>query len=150
MDYDFDKYIERKDTASFKWDKSKEFFNREDIIPMWVADMDFQCAKPIIDNLKKRLEHPILGYSIRTQQYYDAIINWMDRKHGYKVHQNSLTFAPPGVIYAIYIMVEILTKKGDSIIMQDPNYESLFDVVKNSDRILVRNMLKYEEKKCKC
>ena len=56
MKYDFDSYIERKNTASFKWDKNKEFFNKEDIIPMWVADMDFQCAKPIVDNLRKRIE----------------------------------------------------------------------------------------------
>jgi len=147
MKYNFDTCIERKNTASFKWDKNKEFFNREDVIPMWVADMDFQCAKPIVESLRHRTEHPIFGYAIRTEGYYDAVIDWMERRHGYEVSRESLTFAPPGVIYAIYVMVEILTKEGDGIIMQDPNYEALFNVVKDSGRNLVRNKLKFEGKK---
>lgn len=147
MNYNFDEYIERKNTESFKWDKNKEFFNKENIIPMWVADMDFQCAKPIVDNLRKRTEHPIFGYAIRTQEYFDAIINWMHRKHGFKVEQDSLTFAPPGVIYAIYMMIEILTEEGDGIIMQEPNYDALFNIITDTKRNIISNTLKCENNK---
>ena len=147
MKYNFDVNIDRKNSQSFKWDKNMEFFNREDILPMWVADMDFTCADPIIEALKTRIEHPILGYSIRTQSHLDSIVNWFKRKYDYKVNKDYLTFSPPGVIYAIYVLLQILTEKGDSVIMQEPNYNALFQVVIGTDRKLVINKMKYENKK---
>ncbi|WZL73010.1 pyridoxal phosphate-dependent aminotransferase [Clostridiaceae bacterium 35-E11] len=145
--YNFDEYVNRKNTASFKWDGNMEYFGKEDIIPMWVADMDFKCAEPIQEAVRERAHHPIYGYSIRTDNYLNAVLHWLRRKHNFEVEKEWITFTPPGVIYAVYTMIQILTEKNNSVIIQSPNYDPLFDIVKKTGRKLVINRLQYKNNK---
>lgn len=147
MKYDFNKVINRRNTNSFKWDANEEFYGNKDVLPLWVADMDFECAKPIIDSLKKRVNHGIFGYTIRPQSYYDAIIDWMEKRHNWKLNKEWLAFCSPGIIQAINILINKLTNPGDKIIIQLPNYDPLFDVIKNNNRILINSPLKLENNK---
>ena len=126
----FDSPPDRKATKSFKW-------NREDIIPLWVADMDFPCAKPISDALIERAKHPIYGYTTRDEGYINAFLDWMKRRHQFSPAPEWLTFSPPGIIYAIERIVQIATKPGDSIIVPTPDYTSFYDVVKGTGRKLI-------------
>lgn len=144
MKYNFDQIINRKNTASFKWDKNTEYFGKEDVIPLWVADMDFMCAQPVIDAIKERINHPVLGYTVRTQEYYNAVIGWMKKRHNWDISKEWITFSPPGIIYAIYTIVQLITNKNDKVIMQSPNYDPLFELVSKSERQLIINPLKYE------
>ena len=110
MKFDFDTWIDRRGTASFKWDANGTYYGRDDVIPMWVADMDFPCAPAVVDAVKRRAEHPIYGYGIRQQPYYDAVMGWLKRRHGFEVKQEHLAFAPPGVIYAMYVLLRLITE----------------------------------------
>lgn len=141
MKFDFDTPINRRGTASFKWDTGPDYFGREDVIPMWVADMDFPCAPCVVEAVKRRAEHPVYGYAVRQQPYYDAVMGWLNRRHGFAVSQEHLTFAPPGVIYAMNVMLRILTEPGDKILIPMPNYDPLFDMVTRGGRELVETAL---------
>lgn len=142
MNFDFDTWIDRRNTSSFKWDMNTQYFGREDIIPMWVADMDFPCAPAIVEAIQTRATHPIYGYTVRKQDYYDAVIGWLKRRHGFDAKQEWLTFAPPGVIYAIYVVLQLLTDKGDQVMIPMPNYDPLFDLIEKSERTMVETPLK--------
>lgn len=141
MNFDFDTWVDRRNTSSFKWDMNMEYFGRDDIIPMWVADMDFPCAPAVVEAIKARAEHPIYGYTVRKQDYYEAVIGWLKRRHHFEVKQEWLAFAPPGVIYAIYVILQLLTEKGDKVIIPMPNYDPLFDVIVKSGRTMVETPL---------
>ena len=90
MKYDFDTPINRRGTSSFKWDTGPDYFGRDDVIPMWVADMDFACAPCIVEAVKKRADHPIYGYAVRQQPYFDAVLGWLKKRHGLVVSQEYL------------------------------------------------------------
>ena len=116
MRYDFDTPIDRRNTFSFKWDCDMDYFGRDDVIPMWVADMDFACAPCIVEAVQKRAAHPVYGYGVRQQPYYDAVMGWLKKRYGFEVNYEHLAFAPPGVIYAMNVVLRILTKPGDKVI----------------------------------
>ena len=145
MKFDFDTWIDRRGTASFKWDANGTYYGRDDVIPMWVADMDFPCAPAVVDAVKRRAEHPIYGYGIRQQPYYDAVMGWLKRRHGFEVKQEHLAFAPPGVIYAMYVLLRLITEPGDKVMIPMPNYDPLFDMVQKSGRTLVETPLVWRE-----
>lgn len=86
MRYDFDTPINRRNTFSFKWDCDMDYFGRDDVIPMWVADMDFACAPCIVEAVQKRAAHPVYGYGVRQQPYYDAVMGWLKKRHGFEVN----------------------------------------------------------------
>lgn len=136
--YCFDNVMERKHTGSFKWDCSPGLNDSTDIIPMWVADMDFACAPPIVEAVKKRAAHPIYGYTVRSDSFVHAVAGWLEKRHNCKVPREWLTFAPPGVIFALHIMLDILTEKGDKVAIHMPNYDPLFDLVTKTGRQLVK------------
>ena len=92
MKYDFDTPVDRRGTSSYKWDTGNDFFGLDDLIPMWVADMDFACAPCIVEAVQKRAAHPIYGYTARQQPYYDAVMGWLERRHGFSVNQEHLCF----------------------------------------------------------
>ena len=92
MDYDFDAVIDRCNTNSRKWDFAEEFFGVKDILPMWIADMDFRAPAPVIDALKKVAEHGIFGYSGIPQTYYEALINWMRKHHNWNIKKEWVVF----------------------------------------------------------
>ena len=145
MKYDFDTPINRRGTSSFKWDTGPDYFGRDDVIPMWVADMDFACAPCIVDAVKKRADHPIYGYAVRQQPYFDAVLGWLKKRHGLVISQEYLAFAPPGVIYAMNVMLRILTKPGDRVLVPMPNYGPLFDMVTRGGRELVESPLVWRD-----
>ncbi len=139
--YNFDRPIKRSGTNSYKWDSNMRLYGTEDVLPMWTADMDFRCADPLIEAFKARVEHGIFGYTQRDAKYFDIIASWLKRRFGFEVSKEDIGFCPPGVIPALSFLIDILTEKGDSIIIHMPNYDSLFDIVGAKDRVLVKSQL---------
>mgnify|MGYP003298863333 CR=1 FL=1 len=121
--YDFDLIIDRRGTGSIKWDC------KENELPMWVADMDFQTAPAIIDALKKRVEHGVFGYSITPDEWYEAYMSWWSRRHSFDIQKNWLIFCT-GVVPAISTTVRKLTTPAENVIVITPAYNilSLFQV----------------------
>lgn len=143
MHYNFDEIINRSGTGSYKYDLRKRIFKNEEVIPMWVADMDFKTPDFVIDAIQKRLEHEILGYSFIPDSYYRSIIDWNKRNHQWKIQQEWISFAP-GVVPALNLLVMAFTRPGDNIIIQPPVYFPFFSAVENHKRELVTNPLRYE------
>ncbi len=144
-EFDFDTPINRRNTLSYKWDSIDRNLGEEDVLPMWVADMDFKCPQPMLDALGKRIEHGIMGYTKRGAQYYDIMQNWLSRRFGWTVKKEWLCYCPPGVIPAVTILLDILTKPGDPVIMHMPNYDSLYGAVKDMGRQLIQCPLQLTE-----
>ena len=141
--YNFDEIVNREGTNSLKYDARAKFFNSEEVLPLWVADMDFKTPDFIVDAIKKRTEHEIFGYTFRSDEYYQAIIDWMQRRHGWTVQKEWISFSP-GVVAGLSLAVETFSKPGESIIVQPPVYFPFFDVVKGSKRKMIENPLKIE------
>jgi cystathionine beta-lyase len=149
MKYNFDRIIDRNGTFSVKWDKDflREQFKSDDVLPLWVADMDFQCPQPVIDALKRRAEQEIYGYSWhKTSVYLDAVSNWMRRRHEWKIDNEWIVFSP-GIVPAIKMLVQTFTNIGEKVIVQPPVYYPFFSAVENNGRILLKNQLRYENKR---
>jgi cystathionine beta-lyase len=141
MKYDFDRVYYRKNTGSAKWDAVKEIFGSEDVIPMWVADMDFPAAEPIVDALKKRAEHPFYGYTHAGANVTEAVTDRLMRKFNWKVDPEWVVLTS-GVIPALGAAVKALTHPGDEIILQEPVYFPFFSVVKANGCHVATNQLK--------
>ena len=139
MLYDFDEVIERRNTNSEKWDNCSPRFGTNDLIPLWVADMDFKTPDFIINALKKRLEHEILGYSIRPQSFYTAVHNWL-RDSGWEIDPKKISFSP-GIVPAINFAVNIFTAPGDKILINTPIYHPFMYAINNAGRTMVRSSL---------
>ena len=140
MNYNFDEIIDRRNTASVKYDLRGAYFGNENVIPMWVADMDFKTPSFVIDELRKRLEHEIMGYTFRPDSYYEAIIQWVKKRHNWNIQKDWISFSP-GVVPAVNMAVLAFTNPGDKIIIQQPVYFPFFSAIKNHNRILVNNPL---------
>ncbi len=140
MNYNFDEIIDRRNTASVKYDLRGAYFGNENVIPMWVADMDFKTPSFVIDALRKRLEHEIMGYTFRPDSYYEAIIQWMKQRHNWAIQKDWISFSP-GVVPALNMAVLAFTNPGDKIIVQQPVYFPFFSAIKNHNRTLVNNPL---------
>ena len=143
MHYNFDEIIKRENTNSVKYDLRKEIFGKEDVIPMWVADMDFKTPDFIISAIKERAEHEILGYSFRPKSYFESIVSWIQKRHQWNVNTDWISFSP-GVVPAINLAVLAYTNPGDKILIQPPVYHPFHFAIKNNDRIQVENPLKLE------
>ncbi|TCP23775.1 cystathionine beta-lyase [Scopulibacillus darangshiensis] len=143
MKYDFDKEIDRFGSASIKWDETESLFGDKDILPMWVADMDFPAPQPVIEALKKRVEQGIYGYTTRPQSYLEAIIEWMEQRHDWLVEREWICHSP-GVVPGLSLIVEAFTEPGDKVIIQPPVYYPFKEVVVRHERDLVYNPLKFE------
>ncbi|MBN2758706.1 MAG: PatB family C-S lyase [Bacteroidales bacterium] len=139
--YNFDENIDRQNTNSIKYDLRKAIFGSENIIPMWVADMDFKTPDFIMKAIKKRTEHEILGYTTRNDSFYQSVIQWINKKHEWEIQKNWISFSP-GVVPALSFSVLAFTKPGDKIIVQPPVYFPFFSSVQNNGRQLVYNELK--------
>ena len=140
MKYNFDTIIDRKNTNCFKHDALQTIFHADDILPLWVADMDFQAPSFIKDAIVKRAEHPVYGYTFFSNSFYDSFINWAQKKHNYKIDASWLQMTP-GVVTGMSVAIMALTKSGDKIIIQTPVYHPFFQVVKKNNRELVQNEL---------
>lgn len=140
-DYDFDRTVERRGSGSFKWDATGRLFGRDDLLPFWVADMDFATPEPIRRAVQERLAHPVFGYEERPPGYAAAIIDWLHRRHGWDVPRDWLTFCPPSSIVAIYGLIQMLTEPGEGIVVPTPTYGPLIDLVEQTGRRLLRSPL---------
>lgn len=132
----FNKYIDRTNTSSIKWDvKTGE-------LPMWVADMDFETAPEITAALRKRIEHSVYGYTKLPDNWYNSIISWYERKYNFEFSRNQLLFSP-GVIGSISTVIRALTKAQDKVMVMTPVYNTFYDVIEANDRITVEHRLNY-------
>ena len=143
MEYNFDEQLERANTACYKYDLRGDFFGREDVIPMWVADMDFKTPSFIIEAIERRLDHEILGYTFRNDSFYESIANWIKKKHGWNVRKEWISFSP-GIVPALNLAVLAFTEPGDKIIVQKPVYFPFFPAIESHGRIVVNNPLIYK------
>ena len=141
--YNFDELIDRTQTNSVKYDGRKTFFGNADLLPLWVADMDFKTPDFIVDAIKKRAEHEIFGYSFRGESYHQSIVNWLKRKHNWEIKPEWISFSP-GVVAGLTMAIEALSKAGDGVIVQPPVYFPFFDSVKGSGREMILNPLRLE------
>lgn len=120
MKYDFDEIVDRKNTLSCKWDLASD-----DILPMWVADMDFRTAKPIVDALVNRAQSGVFGYSVYTDDVYEAITGWFKRRHNWEIEKEWVQFSP-GIVPALHAFTRIFVKSGEKILMNSPVYYPFF------------------------
>ena len=144
MKYNFDELIDRRNTGAVKTDLCKKMFGTNDLIPLWVADMDFRTPDFIIDAINNRCKHPILGYTVPDEEYFNSIIRWIDARHGWKLERNWLGFLP-GIVPGLAFAVNALTQTGDQIIIQPPVYPPFIQVPSKNGRELIYNPLKVVE-----
>ena len=147
MKYNFDKVIDRENTSSVKYDLRQTVFEKSDVIPMWVADMDFETPDFIRDAVIQRAIHPIYGYTFRDTDYYQPVIDWMLSHHAWAICREDIVFTP-GVVPALNFAVTAFTKPGDKIIIQLPVYPPIFGAVSDHDRVLLNNQLSTAESTC--
>ena len=146
MKYDFNKIINRNYTRSLKYDFAKERNMPEDLLPLWVADMDFQTSPEIIEALNKAVSHGIYGYSEGKEEYFDAVYNWYNDNFNWQVKKEWL-IKTPGVVFAIVLAINALTNEGGSVLIQNPVYYPFTEVIIDNNRKLVNNSLVRNGKK---
>ncbi len=139
--YNFDEIISREETNCIKYDAREWMFNTKDVLPLWVADMDFKTPDFIVEAIKKRAEHEIYGYTFKPDSYFDAIIGWMNRRHNWNVKKEWIS-SSPGVVAGLTLVIETFSKPGDEVLVQPPVYFPFFDCVRGTKRKLVENPLK--------
>lgn len=140
MPYNFDEIINREHTDAIKLDRRKALFGTEDVLPLWVADMDFRTPDFVLDAIRKRLEHPVLGYTETPQDFFELFIQWTKNHYDWDIEIPWTGFVP-GIVPALASSVQCFTEPGDEIIVQPPVYFPFMNVVKNNHRTLVFNPL---------
>ncbi|WCK55557.1 pyridoxal phosphate-dependent aminotransferase [Aneurinibacillus sp. Ricciae_BoGa-3] len=143
MEYNFDEVIVRTGFNSLKWDDAERLFGDKAVLPMWVADMDFKVATPIIDAIKERAEHGIFGYATRSDSYYQAVCDWLAKRHNWPIEKDWVVFSP-GVVPALRLILDTFTNPGDKIVVQTPVYTPMFQMIKDNGRFVVENPLVYD------
>ena len=145
MKYNFDKIIDRSHSNSAKWN-ADEIKIDGNILPMWVADMDFKVADEILEALEEPIKHGILGYNIIPDSFYDAIISWVDKKHDWKIEREWISFLP-GIVPGISVATNEFTDERDEILIQPPVYHPFYRVAENNNREIVENQLRLVDDK---
>jgi cystathionine beta-lyase len=140
MQSDFDLVLQRENTNCVKFDIRQQIFGRADVIPMWVADMDFPVPPFVAEAIQKRAEHPVYGYSIIPDSYNQAVIEWQKRRKGWEIQKEWILFSP-GVVTGLNIIVQAMTEPGEKIIIQPPVYFPFFSCVEYNGRKLLLNQL---------
>ena len=138
MRYDFDTVIDRSGNRAAKYDERMKKFGTEDVIPLWIADMDFRTAQPIIDALKARAEEGIWGYTARPDSYFSAIRGWQKRRNGWDIDQNLMSWSL-GVVQTISACVRLFTPEGGSVLIQTPVYSEFYDMTEAWNRKVVES-----------
>lgn len=148
MKYNFDEVIERTKCHSVKWDELETTFGDipKDVLPMWIADMEFRSPQPVIEAIKKANEHGIYGYTSRPLSYYQAIIDWMEKRHNWKIKKDWIAYSP-GVVPALSFIIRAFCQAGDKVVVQPPVYYPFFRVIENNGCHVVNNPLKLSNKK---
>lgn len=140
----FHQPIERINTDSFKWDDLKRIFGVSDVLPMWVADMDFAAPDSVISALNSRVEHGVFGYTMQSDAYNQAVAHWMKSRHRWSIDKEWIVFCP-GVVPALSFIVQAFTEPGDKVAIQTPVYPPFYSVVTDHGRELVQNPLKEQD-----
>lgn len=140
MEYDFSRPTERRGTDSYKWDSAPE----ADIIPLWVADMDFETFPCITEALQRRVAHGIFGYTRVPEAYYEAVCNWFGKRHGWHINREDIIYTS-GVVPAVSAVIKALTLPGDQVIVQGPVYNCFFSSIRNNGCEMVSNSLIYNK-----
>ena len=140
--YNFDFVADRKNTLSLKFDGHSLCGKSEDLLPLWVADMDFPAPKEVANALRKLADSNIYGYSEPDDEYFDALISWFENRHGFVFSREQVVIAP-GVVFALAQAVRAFTDEGDSVIIQTPVYYPFAEVIRNNGRVVVENPLAY-------
>jgi cystathionine beta-lyase len=138
--YDFDSVIERRNTNSIKWDFLNKFLCEQDVLPMWIADMDFQSPAPVIDAVRKIADRGVYGYTGVQQSYYDALTGWMKKRHDWEIQKDWVVFTP-GVVPALHMLIQAFSEPGDQVIVQTPVYHPFFHAINNTGREILDNPL---------
>ena len=138
MRYNFDEIVPRTGTNSYKWDSAVD----TDVLPMWVADMDFRTAPVIIETLRQRVEHGIFGYTRVPDAYYEAVTGWFERRHGWQIRKEWM-ICTSGVVPAISAVIKALTEPGDKVLVQTPVYNCFFSSIRNNGCEIIRTPLSY-------
>lgn len=146
MKYDFDAIIDRKGTSSVKWDYLDRVFKNTEVIPMWVADMDFTAPQQVIDVIVERAKHGVYGYTEKPSSFYLSAAEWLKRRHGWNIDSKWITVCP-GVVPTLNFCILALTEPGDKVLLQSPVYPPFFASIRNNGRILVDNPLKLQDDK---
>lgn len=146
MTYNFDEIIDRKNSNSIKYDFAAERGKPEDILPLWVADMDFRTPSPVIEALVKAAQHGIFGYSDTKEEYFWSVYNWYNTRFNWSVKREWLV-KTPGVVYAIATAIRALTDEGDAVMIQQPVYYPFSDLILANQRKLINNPLIYKNGK---
>lgn len=143
MSFDFDRIIARDGTASFKYDAREAFIGRADVIPLWVADMDFAAPEGVTRALAQRAAHPIYGYTVYPESLYQSLIAWQHARYGWEVSREQILFCP-GVVPSLHAAMLALCQPGEGVIVQTPVYAPFLDAPEITGRKLVINPLKFE------
>ncbi len=144
MGWNFDEPAKREGTNCIKYDLREETFGEKDVIPMWVADMDFNTPEFIVKALQNRLNHEIYGYTFRPPEYYLSIVRWLKTRHNWEVEKEWISFCP-GIVPALNFCTLAFTQPGDSVIVQPPVYFPFFSAIESHGRNVVFNRLKEVE-----
>lgn len=140
MEYDFSRPTDRRGTDSYKWDSAPE----ADIIPLWVADMDFETFPAITEALQRRVAHGIFGYTRVPEAYYEAVCRWFGKRHGWHINREDIIYTS-GVVPAVSAVIKALTLPGDQVIVQGPVYNCFFSSIRNNGCEMVSNSLIYNK-----
>lgn len=138
--YKFDNLVNRKNSNSSKWDGLKRAYGNSNLIPLWIADMDFEVLPVLKEALRKRVEHPTYGYTFAGEDYFNSIINWNERRHNLIISKEEI-ISVPGVLCALGFMISALTKEGDKVLINPPVYQPFFELVQQANRNLVTSPL---------
>ena len=138
MKYNFDQVIDRNGNRAAKYDERVKKFGTDKVIPLWVADMDFRTAQPIIDAMKRRAEEGIWGYTSRPDSYFDAICSWQERRNGWKIDKNLVSWSL-GVVPALSAIVNLFSKPGEKVMIQTPVYSEFYDMAEAWGRTVLES-----------
>jgi cystathionine beta-lyase len=138
MSYDFDKCIERRGTGCVKWDEMPS----PDVIPLWVADMDFAVAPAIQEAIRQRAQHPVFGYTYVQENYYEAVISWFERRHNWKIEREWMLYTT-GVVPAMSVAIKALTMPGERVLILSPDYNCFFSSVRNNGCEVAESVLRF-------
>ena len=142
--YDFDKVIDRRGTGALKLDMLQEYYGDPDLLPLWVADMDFETPPFIVEALRKRLEHPLFGYTVQPEEYWPTVIRWISTHHDWEVRREWLTYIP-GIVKGIGMAVNVFVKEDEEVIIQPPVYHPFRLTPLANGRRVVYNPLRMNE-----
>ena len=142
--YDFDRFIDRRNTDCIKWDFGMQRKGRDDLLPLWVADMDFRLPEEVIKDITDRVQHGVFGYTDPGDKYRNIVKKWYERRHGFTFDGEDITVTP-GVVYAIAIAIRAFTEPGDAVIIQQPVYYPFSETIVLNKRKVVNNQLIYKD-----